>query len=99
VAGSGRIWQTTDAGVTWQLQNSGGSRADLFDVVFVNRMEGFAVGGGDILRTADGGATWQLTHVSGAGLFGLRGVAFQGADIGIIVGDGGAILRTTTGGL
>jgi photosystem II stability/assembly factor-like uncharacterized protein len=48
-----------------------------------------------ILRTTDGGITWRV-QFSRAGR--MLGVVFTDANTGIAVGDGGAIVRTTTGG-
>src|SRR6058998_1696220 len=61
-------------------------------VAFSDAENGFAVGQGYILRSVDGGSSWapQLTASQS-----LHDVGFRGASLGLAVGDGGLILRTT----
>ena len=61
VGSLGRILKTTNAGVSWQEQDSGIVTA-LQDVHFLDFDHGFAVGdGGTILKTTDGGETVSST--------------------------------------
>jgi photosystem II stability/assembly factor-like uncharacterized protein len=63
VSGSGFVSKTTDAGVTWQVQNSGVQRP-LLKVNFINDKVGWIAGAnGLVLRTADGGATWRASSL------------------------------------
>lgn len=66
---NGEIYKTTDAGKSWQKQNSGTS-LHLFSVFFLNEQTGFAAGhamncldadcgkGSVLLKTTNGGNTW-----------------------------------------
>jgi hypothetical protein len=63
VGGGGKIYKTTDTGVTWTPQTSGVT-SNLWKVEFVNESWGIAVGdSGVILHTADAGLTW--TRIDG----------------------------------
>jgi photosystem II stability/assembly factor-like uncharacterized protein len=93
--GRGAIARTTDAGMNWSTL--------FFDqaiegVAFPTAGSGFAVGSvGRIVHTTDTGATWT-DQTSGTSA-NLHDVSFASdALTGIAVGDGGVILRTTTGG-
>lgn len=64
-------------------------------VTFSDAENGFAVGHGYLLHSGDGGSSWApLLTVSRF----LHDVGFRGASLGLAVGDGGLILRTTDGG-
>ena len=54
------------------------------------------MGYGTILRTTDGGATWTKQFIGTSN--DLIGVSFTDANTGTVVGQGGTIMRTTTGG-
>jgi len=59
----GRLWRTTDAGVTWQFAVTPTDYTHtLLDIEFHDdqNLNGFAVGrGGRVLSTTDGGSTWS----------------------------------------
>ncbi|GEM_PF-826611 len=98
VGWEGRIYRTTNGGMSWSRQFSGAT-AILYSVHFSDINTGTAVGSsGTILRTTDGGSTWnhQSYPASGGQLY---RVFFTDANTGTIVGAGGIILRTTTGGV
>jgi len=63
---SGRLWITTDAGVTWTEKAFVGSGVGMIeDIVFVNDAVGYmahttAAPAGRILRTIDGGYSWYV---------------------------------------
>ena len=89
VAGSGVIRRTDDAGLTWQVQDSG-SHAQLRRITVVGPQEGWVVGFGQgpdgdesfgippsvLLHTTDGGVTWRKEAIGGYGEF--FDVAFAG---------------------
>ena len=64
VGGSqGRIFRTDDAGQTWKRLTEFGGNSDVFDLSFLNELEGWAFGTlnsplGFIDHTTDGGETW-----------------------------------------
>lgn len=72
---SGRIFRTTDLGVTWQLVTAPVNN-DLYAIDFIDPV-GITVGsGGTILRTADRGMTWSVVNSSVSNT--LRGVYLEG---------------------
>jgi photosystem II stability/assembly factor-like uncharacterized protein len=93
--GSGAIARTTDAGATWSTLFFDQS---IEGVAFPMPASGFAVGAlGQILHSTDTGTTWA-DQPSGSSA-NLHDVSFASdALTGITVGDGGVILRTTSGG-
>ena len=92
------ILATSDGGVTWKPQDasSGGSKAGLKSVSFVNANDGWAVGDRFIsfghfvpliLATTDGGTAWKAQDASSAGSRGLlHSVNFVDASHGWTVG-------------
>ena len=65
-------------------------------VSFSDAENGFAVGQGYLLHSGNGGRYWAPLLTVGQPL--LHDVGFRGASLGLAVGDGGLILRTTDGG-
>jgi len=65
---SGRIYYSSDAGLTWTLQeNASISATDIVGISFVDGLIGFALyTGGEIAKTTDGGTTWSAATPSGA---------------------------------
>jgi photosystem II stability/assembly factor-like uncharacterized protein len=96
----GLILRTTDGGATWvhQFEGALGAFATIRGVSLVDRDLSFAVGQNVVFRTDDGGATWGHRRGPDAPPFGYLGVSFTDAHTGTIVGSGGTILRTTSGG-
>jgi photosystem II stability/assembly factor-like uncharacterized protein len=94
--GVGVILRTTNGGTGWStIANSG--IAVLWNVSFVNRQLGWAVGaGGTVLRSTNGGVNWTAQN-SGI-TTDLRGHHFINADTGWVVGLSGVIRKTTNGG-
>ncbi len=85
VGDRGMVLATTDAGRTWNRQDSG-TTANLFGVVFIDLQVGIAVGGtvgsrsgmshGVVLRTRNGGETWEpIPEMGLPRLTGIRNVA------------------------
>ncbi len=97
--GSDNIYKTTNGGVNWQQQfhSSGAIR----QVQFINPSTGWAVNDnlttfGSILKSTNGGANWFETINFSAFLF--FSVNFINENTGWVSGEGGAIIKTTTGG-
>lgn len=95
---SGRIWKTTDGGVTWLLKH-GPTPGNWYmhGISFSSPLLGWAVGyignglGDYILRTTDGGETWnEIPSISNNGLF---SVCFINDSTGFIGGLDGEMLR------
>jgi len=105
----GVILHTDDGGKNWSRQASNGKA--LLKVFFVNESKGFTVGSdGTILRTTNGGASWDVVEMDwetlipeallelGTISINLYDVFFLTENLGWIVGDAGAVLRTVDGG-
>jgi photosystem II stability/assembly factor-like uncharacterized protein len=101
------IKYTTDGGISWYNQTVPNS-AIIWDILFINADEGFAVGGNCnccvggvngayIFHTTNGGGTWS-TQKYDSTLVGYLGVSFINDSTGTVVGTGGTILHTTDGG-
>ncbi len=95
------ILHTTNGGTTWTPQTSSAPGfLTLFTVFFADINNGTTVGvgtaGTNILHTTNGGATW--TGQTSGTAWGVEGVSFINANIGIAVGQEGTIQRTTNGG-
>jgi len=92
----GRIFRTVNGGEDWQEQTSG-TLAALFVVVFVDEHRGWVVGeGGVVLHTEDGGDVWS-TQISDTQMS-LLACDFSDRMHGVIVGEQGEILVTRDGG-
>ncbi len=97
------IYATTDGGLSWMLQHQSenSSGAALSTVSFVDSMHGWAAGGsenigGVILQTTNGGRSWSRHVLSEWPILGLW---FTDPKNGWAVGEGGTILKTTSGGV
>ena len=91
-----RVFRTTDAGESWvETHKSGGSKANA--LAFGSATRGyFVTDNGEARLTQDGGITWQLISMPTArDLLGVHAVSDL---IVTIVGEGGTVLRTETGG-
>ena len=87
----GMVARTTDGGETWTRHDSDTGRF-LWDVVFFDTSEGWAVGSfGTTMRSADGGITWK-SHPTPTESH-LRSLSFLDRNNGWAVGDEGIILR------
>jgi hypothetical protein len=95
VAGTGSaVYKTTDGGNNWVKQSLPLSTT-LQAINFSNERRGFAVGWyGGVYATTNGGDQWFKQVVTSNSLY---GISFVDTVTGWIVGDGGTILKTTTG--
>ncbi len=97
-----RILRTTDAGETWNYQETGFLDIGLSGISFSDTDNGWVVGEcGFILKTTDGGYIWELA--SGTTYDDLYDVSFFDVNVGMAVGASlshpGDIVGTTDGGL
>ncbi len=96
VGQAGFVRYTTDGGQTWLSPASVPTAVDLADVTFVTTTTVVAVGpNGTVLRSLNGGANWTAAVLAGAP--DLEGVAFAGAQNGLVVGAGGVAVRYSSG--
>ena len=95
------ILKSTDGGSTWTPTTLNNQNPISFSsLYFPSASVGFAVGDGpfeNMMKTTDGGDTWNVidTQVSS----GLSNVYFSNEDNGLILGQEGVILKTTSGGI
>ena len=96
--GSGRLYESTDAGHTWFSPLSSSAVGSYID--FLNSQDGWVVGGsGGILRTTDGGAAWQtLPEPSGGSANRIQVVDFVTPAVGWAVTAASGLVATTDGG-
>jgi photosystem II stability/assembly factor-like uncharacterized protein len=95
VGDDGAILRTTNRGAAWSIQAAPPGTGNLRAVHVVGASDMWAVGEqGTVLRW--NGTNWSTQSLAGATST-FRDVAFDGA-VGVIVGDGGTIFRTTNGG-
>ena len=91
----GIILDTSDGGVTWQMNNIDAGTVN--DFHFIDNQYGWAVGWGFVRKTEDGGKTWQEQDYGAD--HNLLGVYLVDRDRGWLVGgEGGWIYRTLNGG-
>ncbi len=97
---SGKIYRSTDAGVSWTLMQSGQGTSNYITAIqFVDASTGYAsCYAGEMLKSTDGGLTWQ-----GVGPFDqlvlMRDLHFYDTQEGVAVGSAGEVIRTTDGGI
>jgi photosystem II stability/assembly factor-like uncharacterized protein len=85
-------YRTSDGGQTWTKVNSLGYYLNV--IRFASPLEGYAAGYSILMKTTDGGLTWN--QINSGTSDGLYAICFADPTHGIIVGDGGTILRTTS---
>ena len=94
---NGRIWHTSDGGLTWEIQNDS-SKVWMRDILFVDSLHGWATGAykytevGFMLRTVNGGESWEEIST----LF-VGGIYFFSTTNGFACFD--SIYRTVDGGI
>jgi photosystem II stability/assembly factor-like uncharacterized protein len=106
----GTVLYTEDGGDHWSAREAGVEKT-LFGVAFADAQRGWAVGlDGLILHTEDGGARWEIQHGS-TEISALEQVQFSQSvenptlygvavvgEVGIVVGEAGAIFTSGDGG-
>jgi photosystem II stability/assembly factor-like uncharacterized protein len=101
----GKIYKSTDAGVTYVNYTTTVTEADLRDVHFADETTGYAVGHyydnsglnyGQVLKTTDAGESWQI--IDNGQFEHLVSVYFTDVNVGYISGWNGKIYKTTNGG-
>jgi photosystem II stability/assembly factor-like uncharacterized protein len=99
-SGGGKIFRTTDAGISWVDVGSPPSASNPFNgVTFTSANDGVAVGNGNtFMVTADGGATWTPKPLTGAPVQDLVSVDCSTATTCIATEGNGHLMRTTDGG-
>lgn len=99
VGTNGKIFKTTNGGVTWVENATITPQNILRRVAFADELYGIAVGDlGTIARTTDGGDTWAKVQLSEPYLNSFFTISFVSETVGYAAGDGGIILKTTDSG-
>lgn len=91
-AQAGFLLRSITAGATW---DNTGTRYT--SPSFASEQVAIAIGSTQIVRSADAGQTWTVVYQPGT--VSLTNTAMASANVGLVVGDNGLILRTTDGGL
>jgi len=99
VGDSGSILRTSNAGNSWEVQESG-IGSSLKCVYFANASKGW-IGGGEnsIGMTTNGGGSWSWQHPAGEPNRTFMGISFVDDSTGWIVDNYGGILHTENGGI
>lgn len=92
----GRIFHTTNGGLSWEIQNAGTKRPFVAITCLDGKRLWAAGQAGQVAATSDGGKTWQMLD-SGTDRQ-LLDIDFGDENVGIAVGDYGRIIRTADGG-
>lgn len=97
--GRGKIYKTTDGGISWSLKNVDTLNfPEVNNIMFVNNNTGYAgLESGKFARTTDGGANWQLSQTAPGDH--LHGMSFPSVDTGFAFTKYGHFLRTTNAGV
>ncbi len=89
----GMVAYTTDGGETWTRVDADTGKF-LWDVVFIDAQEGWAVGSsGQTMHSTDGGRTWSPEPPATDSI--LRAITFSDSNTAWAVGENGAILKLT----
>ena len=91
-----KIFQSIDAGTTWQLIYEA-SNENLNDIEVESNGRLYVVGKGAFAITTNNGVVWDTLHEGSFSGY-LNDVQFINNQIGIAVGDNGKVKRTTDGG-
>jgi len=97
VGDSGKIYKTTDNGLSWNTQSSS-TTVNLYSVSFPSMNTGYSVGGsGIVLRTSNGGTSWNNQFTFGNDLYEIK---MKDINTGFIVGsvNSEVVLSTANGG-
>lgn len=95
------IYKSVDNGITWyQSTSTNPNQIEYRSLYFSSPMLGYAMGIGgfaNVEKTTDGGDTWFLLDTKITS--GLNAACFFSDDEGLVFGDKGVMIRTTTGGV
>jgi photosystem II stability/assembly factor-like uncharacterized protein len=98
-----KVHKTTDGGITWQLQFDYPLDYQLGPIWFIGENYGWigirnqTNSTSHILYTEDGGVNWTEQNCGNVGK--INSIYFIDSNAGWAVGEGGTILKTTTGGV
>jgi photosystem II stability/assembly factor-like uncharacterized protein len=95
------IFKSSDNGLTWnQSTLANPNTIDIKSLHFTSPITGYAMGSGEfanMMKSTDGGDTWFLLETRETS--GLNAACFFNDEEGLVFGDKGVIIRTTTGGV
>ena len=90
----GAFLKTTNGGNNWFIQPTGNSYS--YSSVYFTSIDTGYISSGKIYKTINGGVNWETQTVPPS-VF-LNSMSFPATDTGYVVGNGGVILKTVTGG-
>jgi len=85
------FYVTQNGGLTWNLRTT--MDEFIFDMVFINKELGYAVGGHSVYKTEDGGITWTKDYKSSDTSATLNGITKTPNGSIFVVGRNGIILK------
>ena len=95
ICGKDKIANTTDGGKTWNVQSNLSGK--WISISIPDKKHAFAITSSNIAVTSNGGETWTLkNNLSG---YSLNTMSFYDSLNGLAAGWGGAIVKTTDGGI
>ncbi len=99
-SGIGKIFKTTDGGLTWsEVFSSSFILSQISKIFFINNLEGWFVGArGRVLKTNNGGASWDSLTTNLSQTVNLTSIFFSNSSVGWIGGNEGTLRMTTDGG-
>lgn len=92
---SGNIHRTTDGGESWFPARQH-TQWNLYDMAFIDSLNGWNVGYPAAMRTRDAGLTWTVIKVPGTG-YDMHGVDFVDSLTGWVCGNDGLIMKCIDG--
>jgi len=95
VRGNSTAFKTVNGGASWSPMNIPNSTGKLY---MIDETNGYAIKGFEFYRTFDGGTTWALQQTDINSSTGYNIISFINPQTGIIIGRGGLVLKTTSGG-
>lgn len=89
---------STDEGNTWSVEYTLDVSQSFTSLYFLNALKGFVAFTPDsLIGTEDGGKTWHAVDLGRVGQ--INGISFSDPRNGMLVEDGGLIMRTRNGGI
>jgi len=99
LAGSLKIYKTSNGGTNWQTIYTSNTNEIFTDVFFTNQNTGYVTGSyGKLLKTTNAGLNWTASVIPNAGTL-LSSVYFVNDNTGFAVGDNNAAVKTTNAGV
>jgi len=76
------IYNTTDGGITWNVQYDVTFETELHSIYFINSSTGFAAGGTAVMKTTNGGNNWFVQQSFSS--YSLKDIVFTNSTTGFV---------------